>query len=232
MTARATGAVSTAPTATRRDRSRISARRSAASSSSPGSSCPDGRGPGPVRSGDAVRPGTRSARRFTGSIRPGTGPPAVGLPSAGPGPPAGSTISRPCTMFMPQAKRNSPARSGVSSTVVRRKAGSGRFTPKSGNTTRAVQSPDSRRSKVSRSGTPCRTRITSGEYPPLTVISASCPPSRGTARPARRGPKKNQASRASESAARRMTRRSPMPITGFPGPGLVRSLSITPLRPG
>jgi len=37
---------------------------------------------------------------------------------------------------------------------------------KSANTTREVQSPDSWRSKFNRSGTPSRTRIRFGEYPP------------------------------------------------------------------
>ena len=77
--------------------------------------------------------------------------------------PFGSTTRVPCTMFMPQAKSNSPLRSGISSTVVRSKAGSAALTPKSGKRTREVHSPVSRRSKVIRSGTPSLTSIRLGE---------------------------------------------------------------------
>ncbi|MEZ5077287.1 MAG: hypothetical protein R2725_07595 [Solirubrobacterales bacterium] len=66
-------------------------------------------------------------------------------------------------MFIPQAKPNSPLCSGVNSTSVRAKGASERLTPKSGKTTREVQSPASWRSKTSRSGTPWRTRIRFGE---------------------------------------------------------------------
>ena len=76
--------------------------------------------------------------------------------------PAGVTVKVPCTMFIAQENPNSPARSGVSSTVVWVNAGSARLTPRSGKTTRLVQSPVSCRSKVIRSGTPATASIRAG----------------------------------------------------------------------
>ena len=66
-------------------------------------------------------------------------------------------------MFIPQAKPNSPLRSGVNSTAVRVKGARDRLIPKSGKTTREVQSPASWRSNTSRNGTPSRTLIRFGE---------------------------------------------------------------------
>jgi hypothetical protein len=107
-----------------------------------------------------------------------------------PFPSPASTTSVPCNMFMPQAKPNWPARSGISSTVVRPNAARDLLTPKSGNTTRAEQSLFSWRSNTSRSGSPSLTRMRFGEYPPLTVISISWTPPRTSARRASFGPKK------------------------------------------
>ena len=97
-------------------------------------------------------------------------------------------------MFIPQAKPNEPARAGVNRTVVVSNAGSAALTPKSANTTRDVQSPLSWRSNSNSSGTPCRTRIRSGLYPPATRTVTRCTPSDSSAADALRGPKKNQPS--------------------------------------
>ena len=59
-------------------------------------------------------------------------------------------------MFMPQANPYSPGACAGRSTAVSAKAGRSAETPRSGKTTREVQSPDSCRSKISRTGTPGR----------------------------------------------------------------------------
>jgi len=63
---------------------------------------------------------------------------------------AGVTIRVPWIMFIAQENPNSPSLSGNRSTVVWVNAGSARLMPRSGNTTRLVQSPLSCRSKVIR----------------------------------------------------------------------------------
>jgi hypothetical protein len=65
-------------------------------------------------------------------------------------------------MFMPHAKPNLPARSGVNRTAVTWWAGSVAATPTSAKTTLEVQSPLSCRSNSISTGTPWRTRTTSG----------------------------------------------------------------------
>ncbi len=156
------------------------------------------------------------------AVAPSSGAPGTAWPPS----PAGSTTSRPCTMFIPHEKRNSPGRAGSSSTVVRAKAGSVRRTRKSGNTTSEVHSPASCRSNVMRSGTPWRTRITAGEYPPLTATRTSWTRPRSSARPASLGPKKNQSSHAPAAAPATVTSSSliPPPPPRWPGP--------RPRRPG
>ena len=72
--------------------------------------------------------------------------------------------------------RTSPARPGSAAPSSAAYAGSAALSAKSGNTTREVQSPDSCRSKTSSTGTPWRTRMTSGLYPPRTVTSTRCTP--------------------------------------------------------
>ncbi len=140
MTATSTGAVSTAPTTTRRVRSAISARRSAACAAS--TSAAAGSTDGPISP-------------------PATAPSgAVPLPEAACA--SGSTSSVPWIMFIPHANPNDPALDGSSRTAVRWNAGSAAETPRSGKTTLEVQSPDSCRSKVTWTDTPWRTRITSG----------------------------------------------------------------------
>ena len=128
---------------------------------------------------------------------------------------ADSTTMVPCTMFIPHVNVNSPALSGVNSRVALPYAGRDFETPKSEKTMRDVQSPASWRSNTRRSGTPSRTRITSGEYPPLTVISISWTPARISAVRARLGPKKNH--------NRNPARRAPAAITA------IWSMSITDL---
>lgn len=76
-------------------------------------------------------------------------------------------------MFIPHANPNSPTWSGVNSNVAVPNAGRLFEAAKSGKTTRDVQSPASWRSNRNRRGIPSVTRMTSGEYPPFTVISTS-----------------------------------------------------------
>ena len=113
----------------------------------------------------------------------------------------GSTRNMPCSMFMPHAKGYSPGSSGCNVSVVVRKAGSARSTPKSEKTTCDEHSPSSLRSKISRNGMPASASMTAGLYPPLTSTTASCTPSRNGARYALRGAKKNHSTPAVTSSA-------------------------------
>ena len=112
----------------------------------------------------------------------------------------GSMRNVPCSMFIPHAKGYSPGWSGCVSVVVR-KAGNARSTPKSENTTCDEHSPSSLRSKISRNGMPASASMTAGLYPPLTSTTASCTPSRNGARYALRGAKKNHSTPAVTSSA-------------------------------
>ena len=113
----------------------------------------------------------------------------------------GSMRNVPCSMFIPHAKGYSPGSSGCNVSVVVRKAGSARSTPKSEKTTCDEHSPSSLRSKISRNGTPASASMTAGLYPPLTSTTASCTPSRNGARYALRGAKKNHSTPAVTSSA-------------------------------
>jgi len=77
------------------------------------------------------------------------------------------SLRKPCTLpaiaTYGKAKLNSPVSDGTNSTTVLLNAGGLRLIPRSGNTTREVHSPVSWRSKVSRTGTPCWSRMRSGE---------------------------------------------------------------------
>ncbi|MFE1788706.1 hypothetical protein ACFW7J_09975, partial [Streptomyces sp. NPDC059525] len=91
--------MSAAPTVTRRVRSAISVRRSAASAAS------------------APLPSPSSGIAAAVAADPLAGPPLEGTFAAG-RPSAGSTSSVPWIMFIPQAKPKEPARSGLTRRVV------------------------------------------------------------------------------------------------------------------
>src|SRR6266545_3266414 len=97
----------------------------------------------------------------------------------------------------------------------------------SGNTTREVHSPDSCRSKTNSSGTPWRTRMTSGLYPPATRTRTRCTPPDTSATCARRGPKKNKPKPATARAAATTTTRSMTVMTD----SSIGSLTITVAPP-
>ena len=170
ITANSTGAVSTPPTATRRVRSAISARRSRAWSSS---TCP----------------AERSASASPGLLSMPPGLPAERSSCAASK--ASTTSTWPCSMFMPQANPNVPALCGTNWTIVVEYAGRAWLIRKSGSTTREEQSPASCRSNTSRTGIPLTTWMWSGLYPPWTRTVTTCTPSSTAARCERRGAKKN-----------------------------------------
>ena len=133
-----------------------------------------------------------------------TGADGAGSPSG-----AGVTTNVPWIMFIAQEKPYSPAARGPRSTVVCWCAGRARLMPRSPNTTRPVQSPDSRRSKAIRSGTPATASMRAGTYPPATTTVTCCRPSRCSVRAAgRREPKKNHTSAPASAITAATTRTS------------------------
>ncbi len=131
-------------------------------------------------------------------------------------------------MFIPHANPNDPAVAGSSRTVVRANAGSAALTARPGNRTREVQSPDSCRSNTTSSGTPGRTRITSGLYPPRTVTRTRCTPPDSSAARARRGPKKNHPSPPTAAAAASTTMMSAAFIASSPHNVSVQAPTVYP----
>lgn len=108
---------------------------------------PSGAGPA------ATAPAACAAAASRASGQPGD----VGVP-----PVPLAAVRMPWIMFIPQANPYSPAATGGRVTVVSAKAGRSAETPRSGKTTREVQSPDSCRLNLMRTGTPARTWIRLG----------------------------------------------------------------------